>query len=369
MKSVLLISFYLSFLALFVPPTQAHGETSLAAGNVLLYDVSCVFSQDWTIEGRWNYSSSPGVLHYTNFTESRQRTIDGTVTVEVTAVRLYDVDLRISYDLHYYQRFWDRTLGDSNLGSDYFGSVNQTLQPNGPNIVEVYTYTSYWNYSDSMEAEISKLTRDFNSFTGYSVIMPLSAALNTQVVNGDDYCSFWIYPDAQAGENYAFCHAGVLLELIGDYQHYSASGNPSYEIEGSRTYYPPGGGKGFMQSVWVADYDASIYELTTFSASHSYTVDFPKYVNEFLFDQDTGILLQYHRTYRVLPFFIRYSSSPNSPLDATNDIYNLEFTMTLRDSSNVWLGLSLLDTILLCVLIPVGLIAVIYIYYRRRRRQ
>jgi hypothetical protein len=204
--------------------------------------------------------------------------------------------------------------------------------------------------------------------TGYSLSAPNSTAFYTPVSAGSDYCSFWIFPDARSGETYQFMHAGISLELIGDYQHRSASGNLAYEIEGSRTYYPPAGGKGYMQTVWVANYDATAAQLTTFSATHAYTVDLKKYVNEFLFDQDTGILLQYHRSYRVFPFFIRQSSSPNTPLDANTDIYNLEFTMTLLDSSNVSLGLPVFGAILLWVLIPVGIVAVIAIFWWRRPR-
>jgi hypothetical protein len=343
---------------------------SLTAGNVLQYDVSCVAFQDWTIEGRWYNYTAPSVPHYTNFTESRQRIIDGTVTVDVQSVRLYDVELRVTYDLHYYQHYWDRALNDSLPASDYSGFWNQTLYPNGPPINETYAYTSYWNRSDTFEIEINKLSRDFNTMTQYSASATLSTAFYSQVGSGTDYCSFWIFPDAESGETYSFCHIGVLLELIGDYQHYTASGNPTYQIEGSRTYYPPGGGTGLMQPVWVVTYEATIAELTSFNTpDHPYTVDYDHYVNEFLFDQDTGILLQYHRTYQVLPFFIRVTSSDNTPLDASNDIYNLEFTMTLQTNSNVWLGIGLLETILLCVLIPAGIIAVILIYRWRSHRQ
>lgn len=367
-KGLLLISFCLSFMAGFVTPARAHGDTSLTAGNVLNYAVLLVQSQDWTIEGRWYNLTAPSVPHYTNFTESRKRTIDGTLTVDVIAVRLYDVELHVTYDLHYYTDFWDRTLNDSTPANDYTGTWNQTRYPAGPNIISYnVAHTSSWNYTDTFDLEINKLTRDFNSMTGYGSAT-LSTDFYTSVSTGNDYCSFWIFPNADLGETYAFMHVGMIQELIGDYQHYTASGNPVYQIENTRTYYPPGGGKGFMQTVLVASYDATLAELTSYSATHAYTVDYKNYVNEFLFDQDTGVLLQYHRSYRVMPFFIRQSSTPNTPLQQNTDIYNLEFTMTLQESSNVWLGIGLLETILLWVLIPVGIIVVIAILYWRSRR-
>jgi len=364
--SLLLIGFCFSFMALFVTPTQAHGDTSLAGGNVLHYDFSLVQSQDWTIQGRWYNTTVPAVPHYTNFTESRMRTVVGTITVDVLAVRLFDVDLRVTYDLHNSSKFWDRSLNDSLPAQDYTGSWNQTRYPAGPNINETIRYTSYWNYSDSFELEVNKLTRDINTMTDYSASAPLSTKFYTRVSGGDDFCSFWIFPNALAGESYAFVSVGLFLELIGDSQHWTApTNNPIYEIENTRTYFPPGGGAGLMQTVLVAKYDATLAELTTYSATHAYTVDYKNYVNEFLFDQDTGVLLQYHRSYRVLPFFI---TNPTAPLNELTDIYNLEFTMTLQTNSNVWLGIGLLETILLCVLIPVGIIAVILIYRWRSHR-
>jgi len=370
LTSLLLIGFCLSFMALFVTPTQAHGSTGLKTGDVLPYDVSCVRSQDWTIEGRWYNTTAPAVPHYTNFTESRQRTIEGTITVDVEAVRQTDVGLRITYDLHSYEYYWNRALNDSTPANDYTGSWNQTQYPDGPPIIETITYTSNWNYSDSFEVEIDKIARDFLTMTGYDAAVALSTTFYSTVSAGTDLCSFWIYPDAILGETYSFMHVGILLELIGEYEDFAASGSTAYQIEGSRTYYPPGGGKGLMQPVWVAKYDATIAGLTpAFTPDHPYTIDFKKYVNEFLFDQDTGILLQYHRTYRVSPFFIQFTSSDNTPIDPNNDIWNLEFTMTLQDDSTVWLGLGILEIILICVLVPVGIIVIILIYRWRTHRQ
>ncbi|MHA1650845.1 MAG: hypothetical protein ACTSYB_11675 [Candidatus Helarchaeota archaeon] len=367
MKKVVIIvglmGIFLSLLVIGVSPIRAYGDTGLRTGDRLIYDVSLIRTQNWTIEGRWDNLTHPGVWHYTNFQESRARIIVGVIIVDILEVRMWDVDMRITYELSSFEYFYDRFLDDDDPTNDYSGSINQTLYPSGPPINLTLTYTSFWNQSDSFELEVNKLTRDIEEMTKYNTSVALSTALFGLVSAGTDHISFWIYPDAKSGEPYSFAHIGMFLELIGDYDNWGTTGDTQFEIEGSRIYYPPAGGKGFTQRVWICNYESPPDQGTP----HSHTVDLANYVNEFLFDQDTGILLQYRRSYRLLPYdIIRFSSTPNTPIQ-TDDLYNLEFTMTLRSDSKVWLGLSYLGEILLWIFIPVGIIAIIIIFLKRRR--
>ncbi len=369
-KSLLFVGLCISFMFTIITPIHAYGGTGLKTGNKLIYEVSLVRTQNWTLEARWYNLTHPAVPHYTNYTESRARILAGTITVDILEVRTWIVDMAITYDLRDYEYYYNKYLNDSNIGNDYTGSINQTLFPNGPDVVLDIVYTSFSNQSDSFEMEVTKLTRDISSMTKYDSSVPLTSAFYTDVSSGNDYCSFWIYPDAKSGEFYQFMHVGMILELIGDYEspNFGDSGNLAYEIEGSMTYNAPAGGKGNTQKVWIARYEPASSALSPGLSYHAFTVDLDNYRNEFLFDQSSGVLLQYRRSYVLEPFaVIRQSSSPNTEISATLDPFNTEFTMTLQKGSKVSLGISLLAAILMWIFIPAGIIAVVVILLRRQR--
>ena len=358
-KSLILVGFCLSFLPLLMTSAWAYGDTGLKSGQKLIYEVSIVRTQEWTIRGRWENLTNPGIFHYTLFQESRRRTISGTITVDILEVRQYDVDLRVSYDLRDYEEFWDTYLNDTLPGDDYNGDINQTLYPNGPYVNTTLYTTLLWSNSDTFEMEVSKLTLVIEEITKYDAGVTLS---NNFVATVNEHCSFWIYPDAKMGEPYRFRHIGMFLEKTGDYDNFGSSGDLTYEIEESRIYLPPAGGAGSTQPVWVVNYEVQPDNMGT---SHAHTLDFGSYVNEFLFDKNTGILLQYRRVYRILPYDI--IEFPGSPISDSNDLYNLEFTMTLMAGSRVWLKVSVLGAVLLGIFISIGTIIVIRKIYKRRR--
>ena len=371
-KGLLLIGFFMFFIISFLPavPVMAYGDTALKTGQRLVYDVSVIRTQQWTINGTWYNTTNPSIRHYKTFNELRTRTIYGTITIDILEVRIYTVDMRISYNLHSYQQFWDSFLNDSTPANDYTGQYNTTRDPAGPHINTTLYKTWFWNQTDSFELEVSKLTLVIGQMTKYNASVALTSAFyNLITTSPADYCSFWIYPDAKSGETYKFSHIGLLFEMTGDYDGWTPSSNQaplSYEIEGARIYSAPPGGIGDVQWVHVANYEIQPDKSTT----HTHTRDLKNYVNEFLFDEDTGILLQYHRVYRILPYaIIGEFSSPNSPISASGDLYNLDFKMTLIEGSDVDLGLSNTAVILLWIFIPIGIIAaIVVIFYIRRPR-
>ena len=370
-KGIILIGLCFFLIASILPavPVVAYGDTALKTGQRLVYDVSVERTQQWTINGTWYNTTNPAIRHFTLFNESRTRTIFGSITVDILEVRLYTVDLRISYDLNSRQQFWDSFLNDSTPANDYTGTYNTTRDPDGPHINTTLYTTWFWNQTDSFELEVNKLTLAIGLMTKYNASVALTSTFYSLVTTSPvDYCSFWIYPDAKSGETYKFSHLGLLFEMTGDYDGWSPAATQaplSYEIEGSRIYSAPSSGIGDAQWVHVANYEIQPDKSTT----HTHTRDLDNYVNEFLFDKDTGILLQYHRAYRILPYaIIGEFTSPTTPISPTGDLYNLDFKMTLRQGSIVELGLSNTDVILLWVFIPVGIIAVIVVIFFIRRR-
>jgi len=266
--------------------------------------------------------------------------------------------------------FWDTYINDSQKSNDYQGTVPQSSYPHGPYINKTRYQTWFYNSSDSFELKVNKLTLAITQMTKYNASVTNTTTFNTLVTTGGiDYCCFWTYPNIQAGETYKISHIGLVLEMFGDIDNFkNVAGATRYLIRGSRQYSAPGGGIGDTQQVMVARNESMPDKAGTL---HTHILNLNSYVNEFLFDQDTGILLQYHRVYNVRPYPLisRYVfPGSNKSLSATNDMYDLDFTMTLSSGSNVDLGLSNTAVILLWVFIPVGIVAAIAIVFFIRRR-
>ncbi|MBD3230260.1 MAG: hypothetical protein GF329_18925 [Candidatus Lokiarchaeota archaeon] len=363
--------------SILIPPGNALGNTSLTQGSKMVYNINAIRTQNWQINGTWENISASGIIDgWMLLNESRVKRLTGSITVTVLGVRYSVVDLQVSYDLKDRMTETSQQINDSTDSLTYYrAQINYSEHSVSNRIVEDTTETSLANYSDSFEMEVDIRTREILEIYQYNSTEVLSDDFFTFVDGDTVYCSYWIFPDSARGDEYKLSHAGLNHELRGDLQNYLELGNGfgdwlTYEIESGGIYIPPSGIVGAFQQTWIASYE-SVPSPDTGSREHDFTIDLDKYSNEFIFDADTGVLLQYHRVFKIEPFDIIDEDDPgneNQPIYEFNDMYNLDFNMYLASGSFVNIGLSLLWIIILTVGIIVVAIVLIYMYIKKRRK-
>lgn len=383
MKKELKYSFLISMILVLtctplITQVNALGNTALVQGNKLIYTVNANRSQEWQINGTWENASAPGpYVGWIFLNESRYKTMTGTITLEILGVRYSVVDLRLTYDLKDKTSWTTCKINDTAGTPDYYGNiVNLTIYPDIPQIVENTTETIL-NYSDSFELEVDIRTRRILDMYKYNATETLSLDFYNFITVDTVYSTYWIYPDSAIGDKYDFSHAGLNHELRGDMQNYYGLGDSGvqdsleYEIENGGVYVAPSGGVGGFQSTWIANYeDIGDPDIGT-PKQHPYTIDLDSYVNEFIFDADSGILLQYHRVFKIEPFDLIEEGDPGNedlPIYEGDDMYNLDYNIYLSWGSVANIGLDIITLTILIIAIIAGVIVIIYLYMKKRNK-
>ncbi|MHA1251820.1 MAG: hypothetical protein ACTSRP_17655 [Candidatus Helarchaeota archaeon] len=362
--------------SVFILPVNALGNTSLTIGNKLVYTLSANRSQDWKINGTWEDVGAPGtIVGWVLLNESRTKLFTGTITVLVLGVRYSVVDLQITYNLRDTTTTISQQINDSTGTLQYYRApINISEYPNLPPIVTTTTKTML-TYSDSFEIEVDIRTRRVLEMYKYNASELLSLDFYNFVTYDTVYCTYWIFPDSTIGDKYLMSFAGLNHELRGDMQNYLGLGDGGYadslqyEIERSTWYFAPSNGLGGFQNVWIATYEF-VHTPDTSSQIHPYTIDIKSYLNEFIYDADTGILLQYHRVFKIEPYNIIDENQPGNeknPIYENADMYNLDYKLYLSFGSIINLGLAPIVIIIIIIGVIAAVIVILYLYFKKRR--
>jgi len=355
--------------SLLILPVSALGNTSLVAGNKLVYTLNANRSQEWQINGTWENMSAPGtIVGWVLLNGSRIKLFTGTISVNVIGVRYSVVDLQIIYYLRETTTTILQQINDSTGTLQYYRAPINLSQYTGlPPIVSTTTRTIN-NYSDIFEMEVDIRTRQVVDMHGYNNSEALSLDFYNFVTFDTAYCTYWIYPDSAIGDKYLMSFAGLHHELRGDMLNYLGLGDGGYpdflqyEIEQSTWYTAPPQGLGGFQNVWIATYEI-VHTPDTGSRIHPYTLDLQSYVNQFIYDSDTGVLLKYHRIFKIKPYDLIDETKPGNeknPIYESNDMYNLDYQLYLSYGSIIFLGLA--PIVIIIIIIGVIAIVVIFMY-------